>query len=484
MGPLSYAAHRDGVLEHIERARKEGAAVIAGGGRPAADALAHGCYVEPTLISVTRSSRCGGTRCSARCSRSPRPTGSTRRCGSPTTRSTACPPRCSPRQPDRRANKFIELAEAGQVAVNLPTAGWDVHHPFGGFRESGSAVQGAGRARAPLLHPDQDRRREVRVVAASPVVLPVHDAQRSRHRRGGHRRARGRRQLAAAGVPVTVFEKEDRGRHAPDRPQLRGRARRDLLRARLGQGPDDQARRRACCAPTARTRASSTTSAASSWSRGTRRETVKLRELERRSQANGVPGVRWLSGAELRELEPDVAGVAALLSPTTAIVDYPAIARSFAADVTAAGGQVLLGTPVTGLRRARRRRGWRSTRPAVRTRFPAGHLRGPAGRPARREPPATSPAPEIIPFRGEYLRLRPHAAGRVTAAHLPGARPPVPVPRRAPDAARRRHRRPRARTRCSRWPARGTGARDVVPGRPRPAGPVRAPSGGWPRSTG
>ena len=80
-------------------------------------------------------------------------------------------------------------------------------------------------------------------------------------------------------------------------------------------------------------------------------EEVKLRELERRSTANGVPGVRWLSGAELREMEPGVAGVAALFSPTTAIVDYPAIARSFAADVTAAGGQVLTSTPVTALRR-------------------------------------------------------------------------------------------------------------------------------------
>ena len=48
--------------------------------------------------------------------------------------------------------------------------------------------------------------------------------------------------------------------------------------------------------------------------------------------------MRWLYGADIRELEPDVAGVAALLSPTTAIVDYPAIARAFADDVTAAGG--------------------------------------------------------------------------------------------------------------------------------------------------
>src|SRR6201996_8420082 len=76
-------------------------------------------------------------------------------------------------------------------------------------------------------------------------------------------------------------------------------------------------------------------------------ETVKLRELERRSTINGVPGVRWLTGAELRELEPEVAGVAALLSPSTAITDYPAVARSFAADVTAAGGDVRTRTPVT-----------------------------------------------------------------------------------------------------------------------------------------
>ena len=56
-------------------------------------------------------------------------------------------------------------------------------------------------------------------------------------------------------------------------------------------------------------------------------ETAKLREIERRAAANGVPGVRWLDGAEIRELEPDITGQAALLSPATAIVDYPAIAR-------------------------------------------------------------------------------------------------------------------------------------------------------------
>ncbi len=152
-------------------------------------------------------------------------------------------------------------------------------------------------------------------------------------------------------------------------------------------------------------------------------ETVKLRELERRSVANGVPGVRWLSGAELRELEPDVAGVAALLSPTTAIVDYPAIARSFAADVTAAGGEVLTGTPVTSLRMAgdelveavTPHRSFALSRLVICAGLQADLLAAIAG---------DTRAPEIIPFRGEYLRLRPHAAGRVRRLIYP-----VPDPR-------------------------------------------------------
>jgi len=143
MGPLSYAAHRDGVLGHIERARGEGAAVIAGGGRPSADVLAHGCYVEPTLVSVTpgqslwRDEVFGPVLAVTTADgfddavRLANDTVYGLAAAVFTTSLTA-------------ANKFIELAEAGQVAVNLPTAGWDVHHPFGGFRESGSAFKEQG----------------------------------------------------------------------------------------------------------------------------------------------------------------------------------------------------------------------------------------------------------------------------------------------------------------------------------------------------
>jgi (S)-2-hydroxyglutarate dehydrogenase len=152
-------------------------------------------------------------------------------------------------------------------------------------------------------------------------------------------------------------------------------------------------------------------------------ETVKLRELERRANANGVPGLRWLDAAALRELEPDVAGVAALLSPTTAIVDYPAITRSFAADVAAAGGQVLTRTPVIAVRRHGTDRvdvdtpggSHRLSRLVVCAGLQADLLAAAVG---------DDLAPEIVPFRGEYLRLRPHVRDRVR--HLIY---PVPDPR-------------------------------------------------------
>ncbi|MFG2409129.1 aldehyde dehydrogenase family protein [Streptomyces brevispora] len=42
------------------------------------------------------------------------------------------------------AHRFADRAECGQIAVNLTTPGWDVHHPFGGFRDSGSPFKEQG----------------------------------------------------------------------------------------------------------------------------------------------------------------------------------------------------------------------------------------------------------------------------------------------------------------------------------------------------
>jgi acyl-CoA reductase-like NAD-dependent aldehyde dehydrogenase len=42
------------------------------------------------------------------------------------------------------AHRFIDAVDTGQVAVNLPTSGWDIHQPFGGFKESGSPFKEQG----------------------------------------------------------------------------------------------------------------------------------------------------------------------------------------------------------------------------------------------------------------------------------------------------------------------------------------------------
>ena len=250
------------------------------------------------------------------------------------------------------------------------------------------------------------------------------------------------RQLAAAGVPVTVFEKEasvaahqtghNSGVVHAGIYYAPGSAKARLTRRGVGllkaycadKGLDYRELGKLVVARDAG-------------------EVVKLRELERRSTVNQVPGLRWLDTAELREFEPDVAGVAALLSPSTAITDYPAIARSFAADVTAAGGEVLLSTPVTGLRVKGRvgpgggregsggRAGSGGEGGSVEVDTPGqsftfGKLIICAGLQADLLAAAAgdSRAPEIVPFRGEYLRLTPRAATRVKRMIYP-----VPDPR-------------------------------------------------------
>lgn len=55
-------------------------------------------------------------------------------------------------------------------------------------------------------------------------------------------------------------------------------------------------------------------------------EIPRLKDLMARGIENGVPDLRFIeSGREIREIEPAAAGVAAIHSPHTAIVSFPAV---------------------------------------------------------------------------------------------------------------------------------------------------------------
>src|SRR5215472_8053002 len=80
-------------------------------------------------------------------------------------------------------------------------------------------------------------------------------------------------------------------------------------------------------------------------------ELDRLQNLHERGVANGVEGLEMIGPERLRELEPHCAGIRALWSPNTGIVDYTLVAQSYARDVRDAGGEVHTGRAVRGLRR-------------------------------------------------------------------------------------------------------------------------------------
>ncbi|WP_292897377.1 L-2-hydroxyglutarate oxidase [Nitratireductor sp.] len=75
-------------------------------------------------------------------------------------------------------------------------------------------------------------------------------------------------------------------------------------------------------------------------------ETERLGNLHRRATANGIE-IERLSGAEARMLEPNISVEAALLSPSTGIVDFAAISRDMAKRFLEAGGTLKHGCKVT-----------------------------------------------------------------------------------------------------------------------------------------
>jgi aldehyde dehydrogenase (NAD+) len=142
LGPLVSRRQQVSVLKYVQQAKDDGATVRCGGDAPAE--LAHGCFVSPAVVTgvgrdtalwreevfgpvVAVSTFDDFDDAVAEVNDSPYGLSA-----SIFTRDLSA------------AHRFIDEVDAGQVGVNLPTSGWDVHHPFGGFKESGSAFKEQG----------------------------------------------------------------------------------------------------------------------------------------------------------------------------------------------------------------------------------------------------------------------------------------------------------------------------------------------------
>jgi acyl-CoA reductase-like NAD-dependent aldehyde dehydrogenase len=144
LGPLVSAAQRDGVLAHVVRALDEGSELRSGGSAPTGDAYAHGCYVEPTVLTAVERDMAIWTDEVFGPVIAVHEVDGLDEAIEATNDSAYGLSAAVFTDSLAAATRFMDEVETGQVAVNLPTSGWDVHHPFGGFRDSGSPFKEQG----------------------------------------------------------------------------------------------------------------------------------------------------------------------------------------------------------------------------------------------------------------------------------------------------------------------------------------------------
>ena len=144
IGPVVSRKHQSEVIEHLERARDEGAEILAGGGAPSAPELSGGCYVEPTVIAgVTQQMSIWRDEVFGPAIAVIEVDGLEQAVEAVNDSQYGLSAAVFTNDIGAAAY-FEEYVNTGQVSVNLPTSGWDVHHPFGGFLDSGSAFKEQG----------------------------------------------------------------------------------------------------------------------------------------------------------------------------------------------------------------------------------------------------------------------------------------------------------------------------------------------------
>jgi (S)-2-hydroxyglutarate dehydrogenase len=133
-------------------------------------------------------------------------------------------------------------------------------------------------------------------------------------------------------------------------------------------------------------------------------ERPRLESLWQRGQANGLQGLRQLSPEQIREIEPHAGGVAAIHVPQEGIVDYPAVCEKLAELIRRNGGEIRLNTRAGKLIPAADEWTIATNAGEFHARFVitcgglyADRLVRAAGQ---------KPSARIVPFRGEYYKIK------------------------------------------------------------------------------
>lgn len=161
-------------------------------------------------------------------------------------------------------------------------------------------------------------------------------------------------------------------------------------------------------------------------------DVTRLNALFERATQNNVPGITVLTPDEIRQIEPRCAGVKAIWAPETGIVDWRTVALSFSENFKKHGGTIFTKFEVDMISEStenisypvviRSKKTHGSCLDCVQTK----HLITCAGLQSDRVAKMTkcSSEPKIVPFRGDYLRLKDDKSDMVKTNIYP-----VPDPR-------------------------------------------------------
>jgi L-2-hydroxyglutarate oxidase len=152
-------------------------------------------------------------------------------------------------------------------------------------------------------------------------------------------------------------------------------------------------------------------------------ELPRLTDILARGQANGVRCEK-IGPERLRELEPHAAGLAAIHVPEAGIIDYSQVCERLAQRIGEAGGEITLNARVTG---------FRPQTDATVVETTAGEFSGRqvvncAGLHCDRVARLSGQRPQvkIVPFRGEYFKLRREAEHLCRTLIYPAPDPAFP----------------------------------------------------------
>jgi L-2-hydroxyglutarate oxidase LhgO len=133
-------------------------------------------------------------------------------------------------------------------------------------------------------------------------------------------------------------------------------------------------------------------------------ELERLENLWQRGNENGLQGLRKLNPAQIKEIEPHAAGIAAIHVPQEGIVDYPAVCEKLGELIRNAGGEIKLNARVEKIVSADGEKTVQTSVGEFRAKFviTCGGLH--SDRLVRAA--GQQPSAKIVPFRGEYYVIK------------------------------------------------------------------------------